>query len=84
MKTANIADFKKHLSVFLNMVEKGETIEICRRNIPIAQLVGISGQRRNRTVLGCGEGSVTFHGSVTEPLIPVDSWEMLEEGGPGA
>ena len=81
MKTANIADFKMHLSAFIDMVENGETIEICRRNIPVAQLVGLPQSRRNGTVLGCGEGSVIFHGSVTESLIPVDSWEMLSEGG---
>ncbi len=81
MKMANIADFKKHLSAFLDMVEKGETIQICRRNLPIAQLVGISRQRQNHTVLGCGQGSVTFHDSVTEPLIPTHSWEMLGDDG---
>ena len=80
MKTANVAEFKKHLSSFLSLVEKGETVEICRRNIPVAQLVGIPGHRQNRTVLGCGEGSVAYHGSVTEPLIPTGSWEMLDSG----
>ena len=79
MKKANIADFKKHLSAFLNVVEKGETVEICRRNIPIAHLTGISNQRQNHTILGCGEGSVVFKGSVTDPLIPIHSWEMLND-----
>lgn len=79
MKTANIADFKKHLSAFLDDVEKGETVKICRRNIPIAQLTSIPNQQQNHTILGCGEGSVVFNGSVTDPLIPTDSWEMLEE-----
>lgn len=81
MKMANIADFKKHLSTFLAMVEKGETVEVCRRNIPIAQLVAIPRQQHNHTILGCGEGSVVFHGSVTEPLIPVENWEMLNGDG---
>lgn len=81
MKTANIADFKKHLSAFIDMVEKGETIVICRRNIPVAQLVDLPQQRRNHTALGCGEGSVFFHGSVTEPLIPVDNQEILSGDG---
>ena len=67
MKTTTIADFKKHLSAFLDAVEKGETIEICRRNIPIAHLTSISSQRQNHTVLGCGKGSVEFHGDVTKP-----------------
>ena len=81
MKTANVADFKKHLSFFLSLVEQGETVAVCRRNIPIAHLVGISAKRQNHTVLGCGEGSVTYHGSVTEPLIPTEDWEMLNEEG---
>ena len=81
MKTANIAAFKKHLSAFIDMAEKGETVEVCRRNIPVAQLVGLPRRQRNHTVLGCGEGSVVFHGDLTDPLIPVDSWEMLSDDG---
>lgn len=69
MKTANIADFKKYLSAFLNAVERGETIEIRRRNIPVAHLTGIPTQRQNHTVLGCGKGSVVFKGNVTDALI---------------
>lgn len=83
MKTANVAEFKKHLSSFLEMAEKGEAVMICRRNIPIAQLTGIPRQAQNRTVLGCGEGSVTYHADVTEPFIPAADWDMLGEGGPG-
>ena len=79
MKSANIADFKKHLSAFLNLAEQGETIEICRHNVPIAQLVSIPKQRHNHTVLGCGVGSVVFHGDITEPLIAEGDWEMLDE-----
>ena len=82
MKTANVAEFKKHLSAFLDMVEKGETIEVCRRNLPIARVVAIEKPRANGTVLGCGEGSVRFRGDVTEPLIPNEDWEMLHGEGP--
>ncbi|MBW2251903.1 MAG: type II toxin-antitoxin system prevent-host-death family antitoxin [Deltaproteobacteria bacterium] len=39
MKTANIGDLKDNLSKFINRVEQGEVIEICKRNIPIALLV---------------------------------------------
>ena len=38
-------------------------------------------QRKNHTVLDCGAGSVVFHGSVAEPLMPAEDWEMLEEDG---
>ncbi len=81
MKTANIAEFKKHLSAFIELVEKGETVEICRRNVPVARLEAIPQQRRNHTVLGCGEGSVIYHGRVDEPLMPIEDWEMLNKDG---
>lgn len=79
MKTTNVAEFKKHLSSFLTLVENGETVEIHRRNVPIAQVVALPAKKKNHTVLGCGKGSVTFRGSVTEPLIPAADWEMLAE-----
>ena len=79
MKSTNIANFKKNLSAYLAEVEKGETVEIQRRNVPIARVKAIPQETKNHTVLGCGEGSVVFKGSITEPLIPVDSWEMLED-----
>jgi antitoxin (DNA-binding transcriptional repressor) of toxin-antitoxin stability system len=78
MKTANIGDLKDNLSKFINFVEKGEVIEICKRNIPIALLVPQGSKKTpNRTQLGCGVGTVQVKGDLTEPLIPEDSWEML-------
>jgi len=82
MKTTNVAEFKKHLSSFLNLVEKGEIIEVRRRNVPIAQVVGLPTRRTNHTILGCGEGTVAFHGEVAEPLIPSEQWEMLTDQSP--
>ena len=34
----NVADAKARLSTYLNRVQSGETIIICRRNVPIAEL----------------------------------------------
>ena len=79
MKTANIGDLKDNLSKFINFVEQGEVIEICKRNIPIALLVPHGSRKTpNRTQLGCGEGTVQVKGDLTEPLIPEDSWDMLK------
>ena len=78
MKTANIGDLKDNLSKFINLVEQGQVIEICKRNIPIALLVPHGSKKTpNRTQLGCGVGTVQVKGDLTEPLIPEDSWEML-------
>ena len=78
MKTANIGDLKNNLSKFINFVEQGEVIEICKRNIPVALLVPHGSKKPpNRTQLGCGVGTVQIKGDLTQPLIPEDSWDML-------
>ena len=74
MTQANVADFKSHLSEYLNKVQAGESVEICKRNIPVAIVMPVQPTRKNRTVLGCGKGSVTIHGDLTEPVM--DSWNM--------
>jgi prevent-host-death family protein len=77
MLMANIADFKNNLSYFISRVEKGEEIEVCKRNIPVAKVMPISRICQNKTELGCGRGSVQFtEADLTEPFIPESSWEM--------
>jgi len=38
MKTLTVAALKDHLSEVLERVEKGESIRICRRSLPVAEL----------------------------------------------
>ena len=38
MIRVNIADAKTHLSRYVERVEEGETIVLCRRNVPIAEI----------------------------------------------
>lgn len=78
MKVANIAELKNHLSEFLSSVEQGEEIEIRKRNVPIAKVIPVASKRSNKTRLGCGAGTVKIRGSLTEPLIPKDAWEMVD------
>ena len=78
MNVANIAELKNNLSKFLSLVEQGEEVEICKRNVPVARIVPLSSERkRNKTVLGCGKNTVSIKGDLTEPMIPPDNWEML-------
>ena len=76
MKVTNITEFKTNLSRFLALVEKGEAVEIRKRNVPIARVTPLPSQKKNRTKLGCGQGSVRITGDLTEPLIPITHWEM--------
>jgi len=85
MKRANVADFKNHLSAYLAAVEQGEEVEVRKRNVPDARLVPIKREKPNRTRLGCGRGTVTVRGDLTEPMIPEADWDMLrdqEDAGP--
>ena len=79
MKVANIAEFKNHLSEYLAAVADGEEVEIRKRNAPLARVVPIRPSGRNRTVLGCGAGTVVVKADLTEPMIPSEDWEMLQE-----
>ncbi len=78
MKMANIAELKDKLSHYLAAVERGEVVEVCRRNVPVARLVPVVANRPNRTVLGCGAGTATTLCDLTEALIPGEDWEMDE------
>jgi prevent-host-death family protein len=77
MKIANIAEFKNHLSSYLAAVEAGEEVEVRKRNVPVARVVPVINNRKNRTMLGCGRGSAETIGDLTEPQIPESDWEIL-------
>jgi prevent-host-death family protein len=79
MKTINITQFKNKVSYYISLVEKGEEVEVCKRNVPIARVLPIkNGDGKNRTVLGCGKGTVTFLSEdLSEPFIPSEDWEMF-------
>ena len=38
MLKVNIAQAKAHLSKYLKSVERGETVVLCRRNVPVAEI----------------------------------------------
>ena len=44
--------------------------------MPVARVVPIRRAGRNRTVLGCDEGSVVVKSDLTAPMIPDADWEM--------
>ena len=79
MKIANIAELKNRISEFIATAENGEEIEVRRRNIPVARIVPVEKVKVNITELGCGRGTGTIIGSLTEPFMPEGDWEMLRE-----
>jgi prevent-host-death family protein len=80
MKRANVAEFKNQLSHFLALVEQGEEVEVCKRNVPFARVSPLPQFRKNQTKLGCDLNSVIIKADLTEPAIPEGDWEMLKAG----
>lgn len=67
MTTVNVHEAKAHLSEYLARVEAGETVVICRRNKPIAQIKALP-QPRKQPPMGLAKGEVTLHPSFFDPL----------------
>jgi prevent-host-death family protein len=78
MKSANIAEVRTHLSRFLALAEKGEEIEIRRRNVPVARIVPLKPRPRNQTKLGCGAGTGKINCDLTEPVFGDIECELPE------
>ena len=76
MIQANIAQFKSHLSEYLQRVEAGESLEICRRNVPLAQVSPSAKRTENQTLIGCGRQTVRVAADLTEPVFDEGDWEM--------
>ena len=64
----NIHEAKTHLSRYLERVEKGEVIVLCRHNRPIAEIRPISNGGGRPRVLGIDRGKFTVGKSFFKPL----------------
>jgi prevent-host-death family protein len=70
MKKLNLHEVKTHLSKYVEMVEAGETVIICKRNVPVAEIRPIPRKHKKTPELGWAEGTFT---------VPADFNEMLQE-----
>jgi prevent-host-death family protein len=56
MKKVNIYEAKVKLSALVDRVAEGETVVICRRNVPVAELRPVGKPRRTRRPVGLVRG----------------------------
>jgi antitoxin (DNA-binding transcriptional repressor) of toxin-antitoxin stability system len=56
----NIHEAKTHLSRYLDRLLGGETILLCRRNVPIAEIRALPPSRSEPRPLGLGRGDFTI------------------------
>lgn len=78
MKTS-VADLKARLSEYLERVERGERIVVCRHNKPVAELGPVETSRTEPRPLGPVAGRPAFEvgSAFSEPLsaAELDAWE---------
>lgn len=64
----NIHEAKTHLSAVLAKLRPGETIVLCRRNKPVAEIRALPSQPKKRRPIGLEAGKFVVPKSFFEPL----------------
>ena len=79
MVRVNIQDAKTHLSRYIESVEKGEVIVVCRHNKPVAELRAIQPEpARAPRVAGLLKGQVHW---APDAFAPMTAEELAEFDG---
>jgi prevent-host-death family protein len=68
MIKVNVVEVKARLSEYLDRVERGERVVICRRNRPVAELRPVEATRTEPRPIGGLEGQIQILPSFFEPL----------------
>ena len=70
MLVINIHEAKAKLSEFIAAAEAGETVQICRRNVPVAEIIGLPTASKQKREVGLGphEKGYDIPASFFEPL----------------
>jgi prevent-host-death family protein len=68
MITINIHDAKTHLSHYLEEVAKGETVVICKRNRPLAEIRSLPTPPATPRPIGLAKGTFSIPATFFEPL----------------
>lgn len=68
MLKLNVHAAKTHLSRYLSRVKAGETILLCRRNVPIAEIRPLRARPQKPRPVGLGKESFQVPSSFFDPL----------------
>ena len=63
----NMHEAKTHLSRYIDRIAKGETVILCKRNVPVAEIRAIHGGGGRRRI-GLAKGRFEVGGDFFEPL----------------
>jgi antitoxin (DNA-binding transcriptional repressor) of toxin-antitoxin stability system len=68
MIKVNIHEAKTHMSRFIERVIQGDTIILCKRNVPVAEIRGIKKDRKTERPIGLAKGTFQVPDDFFEPL----------------
>jgi antitoxin (DNA-binding transcriptional repressor) of toxin-antitoxin stability system len=68
MIKVNMHDAKTHLSAYVGRLREGESIVLCRRNTPIAEIRLLPKKPASRRPIGLAAGAFSVPPSFFEPL----------------
>lgn len=81
MRRINIHEAKTHLSRYLPELERGETIILCKRNVPIAEIRPLPRAGQGERPIGLMSGRIHVPASFFEPVAEdeLDAYEGRSE-----
>lgn len=77
MIKVSIHDAKTHLSEYLGRLAPGETIILCKRNMPIAEIRLLPRARQAKRPIGLAKGKLKIPKSFFKPL-PIELLDAFE------
>ena len=84
MKSVNIQQAKTHLSRHLRRVKRGETLVICDRNTPVAELRPLTASTGQKRLLGALRGAVVDMADTFNEALAGEELAAFTRGNPGA
>lgn len=76
----NVHELKTPLSRYLELLEKGESILLCKLNVPIAEIRPLAKPTSGKRPIGVGKGEFTVTEKFFGPL-PDDLLDLFNGGG---
>ena len=68
MLKVNVHQAKTHLSEYLDRIAKGETIILCKRNTPVAEIRPLPRARQTKRPIGIAKNKLKIPRSFFKPL----------------
>jgi antitoxin (DNA-binding transcriptional repressor) of toxin-antitoxin stability system len=80
----NLHEVKTQFSKYIEMVEAGDTVVVCKRNVPVAEIRPIGKTKARKPVLGSARGLVRIPANFNEPLTEAElhSWYDIADTDP--